>query len=41
MVEDEYPSLHEDFYGFTVKLPQPKVNEDTIGFLGYRFPEGL
>ena len=37
--DEDYPSLNEDQYGFTITLPSPKLDEETIHFLGYRFPD--
>jgi hypothetical protein len=37
--DEEYPRLNEDQYGFTITLPSPKTDEETITFLGYRFPD--
>ena len=40
MLEDQdYPGLCEDEYGFTVTLPLPKLDEETLTFLGYSFPD--
>jgi hypothetical protein len=42
MAEDlDYPSIHEDKHGFTVKLPTPKIEEDLLTFLGYTFPDDV
>jgi len=37
--DEDYPRLNEDQYGFTITLPSPKLDEETIHFLGYRFPD--
>ena len=37
--DEDYPRLSEDQYGFTITLPSPKLDEETIHFLGYRFPD--
>ena len=37
--DEDYPRLNEDQYGFTITLPSPKTDEETIHFLGYRFPD--
>ena len=37
--DEDYPRLNEDQYGFTITLPSPKLDEETITFLGYRFPD--
>jgi len=36
--EIEYPQLIQDQKGFIVKIPEPKINEEHISFLGYNFP---
>ena len=37
----EYPGFVEGEHGFIVRLPTPRIEEDTLAFLGYTFPDGV
>jgi hypothetical protein len=37
----EYPSFGEDAYGFIVTLPTPRIEDGTLNFLGYSFPDDV
>lgn len=38
---EKYPQFQQDSIGYTVILPIPKFHEETITYLGYRFPDKL
>ncbi len=40
MADDlEYPGFGEDEQGFIVRLPTPRIGDDSLAFLGYSFPD--